>query len=325
VAEGVERFVISQTPTGPATYKDGAGPWVHYSDYEKEKTRADELAATDEAQLENCILELEARAQKAEDALAETLADRDAAYKGEEIAQRERDQARQEVKRLKAERSEAIRVVGHRLLSHPLVTTMDEVHRNAISTVLDALLETGGRPSWKSQEEARQEVLEEVAAEFERRAKEQVKNEAEWVESKMAALTYEAAAAHCRGLATLDPSGEVETDVDRELTERAAHPSGEQGEEKCVSTIVDFLVSWRYCPVATAPNPSLSCLEDAAKQLLAALRTPVTDTSKEEADGSDRCGGSRQVKRWGAGGMFDYVPCQGCIDCDPSKEEREDA
>jgi hypothetical protein len=61
-------------------------------------------------------------------------------------------------------------------------------------------------------DQARQEVLEEVAAEFERRAKEQVKNEAEWVESKMAALTYEAAAAHCRGLRN--------------------HPSGEQGEEK---------------------------------------------------------------------------------------------
>lgn len=57
-------------------------------------------------------------------------------------------------------------------------------------------------------DQARQEVLEEVAAEFERRAKEQVKNEAEWVELKMVVFTYKAAAAHCRGLATLDPSGE---------------------------------------------------------------------------------------------------------------------
>jgi hypothetical protein len=35
MAEGVERFTITQTPTGPATYRDGAGPWVRYPDYEK--------------------------------------------------------------------------------------------------------------------------------------------------------------------------------------------------------------------------------------------------------------------------------------------------
>lgn len=64
-------------------------------------------------------------------------------------AERQRDQARQEVERLEAERREAIRIVGHRLWSHPLITTMDESHRNRVSTVLDSLLETGARPSWE--------------------------------------------------------------------------------------------------------------------------------------------------------------------------------
>lgn len=35
--------------------------------------------------------------------------------------------------------------------------------------------------------------------------------------------------------------------------------------------IVDFLDSWRFCPVSEASDPSRSCLEDAASQLLAAL------------------------------------------------------
>jgi len=36
--------------------------------------------------------------------------------------------------------------------------------------------------------------------------------------------------------------------------------------------VVDFLASWRFCPVSQASAPSRSCLEDAAKQLLDALR-----------------------------------------------------
>ncbi len=46
---------------------------------------------------------------------------------------------------------------------------------------------------------------------------------------------------------------------------------GDQLQDEQVSAVVDFLVSWRFCPVATSSNPSRSCLEDAAKQLLAAL------------------------------------------------------
>lgn len=41
--------------------------------------------------------------------------------------------------------------------------------------------------------------------------------------------------------------------------------------EKAHAVVVDFLDSWRYCPVSEAPAASRSCLEDAAKQLLAAL------------------------------------------------------
>lgn len=38
-----------------------------------------------------------------------------------------------------------------------------------------------------------------------------------------------------------------------------------------VSVVVDFLSSWRFCPVSTAAEPSSACLEDAAQQLLDAL------------------------------------------------------
>jgi hypothetical protein len=35
--------------------------------------------------------------------------------------------------------------------------------------------------------------------------------------------------------------------------------------------VVDFLDAWRYCPVASSPDPSPQCLENAATQLLDAL------------------------------------------------------
>jgi len=46
--------------------------------------------------------------------------------------------------------------------------------------------------------------------------------------------------------------------------------------EKARAVVADFLCSWRFCPVSQAEAPARSCLEDAAKQLLAALarRTP---------------------------------------------------
>lgn len=35
--------------------------------------------------------------------------------------------------------------------------------------------------------------------------------------------------------------------------------------------VIDFLDAWRFCPVASSPNPSRQCLENAATQLLNAL------------------------------------------------------
>jgi hypothetical protein len=55
-----------------------------------------------------------------------------------------------------------------------------------------------------------------------------------------------------------------------------------RGEEKALEVVVDFLTSWRYCPVSSASAPTRSCLEDAAKQLLAALPAAVPDPSPGE-------------------------------------------
>lgn len=51
----------------------------------------------------------------------------------------------------------------------------------------------------------------------------------------------------------------------RELEERLAL-SGDD-----VRAVMDFLDSWRFCPVSSAEKPAAQCLEDAAKQLLDAL------------------------------------------------------
>lgn len=180
------------------------------------------------------------------------FSDQDEVEEIEEAAKKEerqrlkaqRDQARQEAERLKAERQEAIRVVGHRLWSHPLITTMDESHRDRISTVLDSLLETGARPSWKPQEAARREVLEEVAAEFERKAADLEQYDAQ-IRTALGGETgtghllrhreikaYRGAAEHCREkqrrenvLATLDPSGEeIRSDnADQAAARRSSH------------------------------------------------------------------------------------------------------
>jgi hypothetical protein len=44
--------------------------------------------------------------------------------------------------------------------------------------------------------------------------------------------------------------------------------------------VIDFLDAWRFCPVASSPNPSRQCLENAATQLLDAL--PVRDTERRD-------------------------------------------
>jgi len=62
MSDKVERFRARPSrlggPSNIVSYH--GGEWVRYSDYETEKARADELAATDEGQLENRILDLEA-------------------------------------------------------------------------------------------------------------------------------------------------------------------------------------------------------------------------------------------------------------------------
>lgn len=51
----------------------------------------------------------------------------------------------------------------------------------------------------------------------------------------------------------------------------AQPPAPALSDEVAQRVVVDFLTDWRFCPVSTAANPSRSCLEDAAKQLLDAL------------------------------------------------------
>ena len=65
-----------------------------------------------------------------------------------------------------------------------------------------------------------------------------------------------------------------------------SQPERRGDEDAQVSAVVDFLVSWRYCPVSQHPFASRSCLEDAAKQLLAALpaQPPAPVLSDEERE-----------------------------------------
>jgi len=51
---------------------------------------------------------------------------------------------------------------------------------------------------------------------------------------------------------------------------------------QAVSVVIDFLASWRYCPVSQASAPARSCLEDAAKQLLAALPAQSASALSDE-------------------------------------------
>lgn len=53
-------------------------------------------------------------------------------------------------------------------------------------------------------------------------------------------------------------------------------------DEQAQSVVVDFLTDWRFCPVSTASNPSRSCLEDAAKQLVTVLRNLASQEHRGE-------------------------------------------
>lgn len=50
-----------------------------------------------------------------------------------------------------------------------------------------------------------------------------------------------------------------------------------------LQVVVDFLDAWRFCPVASSPKPSRSCLENAGAQLLDALDVvrPPVDAERE--------------------------------------------
>jgi hypothetical protein len=59
-----------------------------------------------------------------------------------------------------------------------------------------------------------------------------------------------------------------------EKAEAALAKARKEGREEVrerQAVVVDFLDSWRFCPVSEAPAASRSCLEDAAKQLLDSL------------------------------------------------------
>jgi hypothetical protein len=92
VAEGVERFEapkVGKRIWRESMEPDASGLYCWFSDYEKEKTRADELAATDEAQLENRILELEAQRDQARQEVLEVReAVQPALDMAEELAER---------------------------------------------------------------------------------------------------------------------------------------------------------------------------------------------------------------------------------------------
>jgi len=80
------------------------------------------------------------------------------------------------------------------------------------------------------------------------------------------------------------PPGHRCTNCKRAKVLRYLASQEHRGEEsKALEVVVDFLVSWRYCPVSQASDPSRSCLEDAAKQLLAALPAAVSNPSPGEA------------------------------------------
>jgi hypothetical protein len=85
--------------------------------------------------------------------------------------------------------------------------------------------------------------------------------------------------------------------------------------------IIDFLDSWRFCPVSEAKVPARSCIEDAAGQLLAALTQPPADPEAEIEDianalvAGPRCGGREEIERDGTDD-----PCPGCPDCQSTPE-----
>jgi hypothetical protein len=134
-------------------------------------------------------------------------------------------------------------------------------------------------------DQARQEVLEEVAAEFEKRATIQHDLAVECLEreGKLAHLGLEdgltMAAAHCRSLATLDPSGEATAKEELTMIALALY---NQGIEDCTPERgVELLIERLYAQRKEAPSFD-RLLADASLHSHVADRCGLADGTVEE-------------------------------------------
>lgn len=96
-------------------------------------------------------------------------------------------------------------------------------------------------------------------------------------------------------------AGKVEAAL-RQQPEQGETPSLVLSDEEAQRVVVDFLTDWRFCPVSTASNPSRSCLEDAAKQLVAALRNLASQEHRGEecptCGSEDFCAATKCANPW---------------------------
>jgi hypothetical protein len=81
-------------------------------------------------------------------------------------------------------------------------------------------------------------------------------------------------AAHEEDPTMIGGNGPNDGTVDIPIEEDTERPDSRQ-------VVIDFLDAWRFCPVASSPNPSRQCLENAADQLLDALAVPDTERPDE--------------------------------------------
>jgi hypothetical protein len=107
--------------------------------------------------------------------------------------------------------------------------------------------------------------------------------------------------APCSDRAEQKPLRESAARKDERLARERAEPSSSDQEGEARKVIVDFLDSWRFCPVSTASAPARSCFEDAATQLLAALACcstqPVPVPSGASGDWPEEAT-SHELKCW---------------------------
>jgi len=97
---------------------------------------------------------------------------------------------------------------------------------------------------------------------------------------------------------------------------RTALAAREEPPKNQLQAIVDFLDSWRYCPVSSSPNRARQCLEDAAGQLLTALDAAHEDDDTVKCDSCNRSFPLSAI-RFGRGGKAS------CPNCLPAREDTE--